>query len=96
MCSPACLRALFRPSHAPPCPQHACSFLLSPLAQLDGALQQAGKQPPTVMLLLDALDESDDAGKGWESVARLVAKECVVAPGALWQEPHGAISCSIS
>ena len=45
-----------------------CRFLLEPLEKLD-----AGKS--RVLILLDAMDESDDSSKGWEPVTLLVANE---------------------
>jgi hypothetical protein len=51
-------------------------FLVEPLSQLDTQRRSgAVDKQPAVLLLLDALDESDDGGKGWEPVARLVARE---------------------
>ncbi len=60
-----------------------CSVLLQPLQALDKARGQAHnpadaggpRPPPDVLLLLDALDESDDGGRGWEPVTQLVGKE---------------------
>eukprot|EP00798_Chlamydomonas_sp_ICE-L_P004685 gene4686-14887_t len=46
-------------------------YLLEPLQ----ALGKKGPTPPSVLFLLDALDEADDAGRGWLPVAALVAKE---------------------
>jgi hypothetical protein len=57
----------------------ACSFLLEPLQAVDkkrGAGQMSpDSNNPDVLVLLDALDESDDGGKGWQSVTTLVASE---------------------
>ena len=52
---------------------HRCSFLLKPLKQLDE--QWAGSRGPSVLLLLDALDEADHNGAGWMPVAALIARE---------------------
>ena len=48
-----------------------CRFLLEPLT----ALASTTPNMPTVLLLLDALDEAADGSKDWLPVARLVAKE---------------------
>ena len=36
--------------------------------------EQPGPQP-TVLLLLDALDEADYGGQGWKPVASMIARE---------------------
>ena len=51
-----------------------CRFLLEPLAALDGSMG-AGAPRPCVLLLLDALDEADDGGRGWQPVTSLIAHE---------------------
>jgi hypothetical protein len=54
-------------------------FLLEPLASLDRKRAATETGPglhrPRVLILLDALDESDDGGAGWEPVTRLVANQ---------------------
>lgn len=50
-----------------------CRFLLGPLTALDGNMGSGAR--PCVLLLLDALDEADDDGRGWEPVASLIASE---------------------
>jgi hypothetical protein len=47
------------------------AYLLQPLQQL----AQQEPQQPTVLLLIDALDEADAGGRGWLPVAALVGKE---------------------
>ena len=56
------------------CAHHTPRYLLGPLSGLASAGASSSPLPCTV-LLLDALDEADDEGKGWLPVARLVAKE---------------------
>jgi hypothetical protein len=52
-------------------------FLLEPLLVLgqdrEGSNNRSSRT--RVLILLDALDGSEDAGRGWEPVTRLVAKE---------------------
>ncbi|KAL6759842.1 hypothetical protein V8C86DRAFT_1227862 [Haematococcus lacustris] len=55
------------------------SFLLEPLLALDKALLPEAPRP-FVLLLLDALDEADDGGKGWQPVTALIAKEFLRLP----------------
>ena len=56
------------------CAHHPPRYLLEPLSGLASA--DASSAPlPCIVLLLDALDEADDEGRGWLPVARLVAKE---------------------
>ncbi|KAJ9527505.1 hypothetical protein QJQ45_025765 [Haematococcus lacustris] len=55
------------------------SFLLEPLLALDKALLPEAPRP-FVLLLLDALDEADDCGKGWQPVTALIAKEFLRLP----------------
>lgn len=52
-------------------------FLLEPLNQLQEERSRPGSSLPKthVLLLLDALDESDDSGRGWEPITLLVANE---------------------
>ena len=52
-------------------------FMLEPLTILDQQRAKAGSVlcRPRVLILLDALDESDDSGAGWEPVSRLVATQ---------------------
>ncbi len=53
---------------------HPCRYLVQPLQSL--AAEQ--HELPTVLLLLDALDEADDgSGNGWGPVAALIARESV-------------------
>jgi hypothetical protein len=47
-------------------------YLLEPLTKLGSQQQQS---MPTVLLLLDALDEADDSGRGWLPVAHMIAHE---------------------
>ncbi len=47
------------------------TFLLGPLK----ALAAAESSPPEVLLLIDALDESDDGKGQWLPVALLIARE---------------------
>ena len=49
-----------------------CSYLLAPLQLLNEQREAGG---PTVLLLLDALDEADDGNRGWGPVASLIAYE---------------------
>lgn len=50
--------------------------MLQPLAKLDTmASSLQGQRPSVLLLLLDALDESDDAGRGYAPVTRLIAHE---------------------
>ena len=56
-------------------------FLLEPLLKQDKLRSQSpeggsdDEVNKRVIVLLDAMDESDDSGKGWEPVALLVANE---------------------
>ena len=54
-------------------------FMLEPLLTLDSQRSQSpeggSEANKRVIVLLDAMDESDDSGKGWEPVALLVANE---------------------
>lgn len=53
-------------------------FLKEPLLTLDlnaRSHDSRYRHPAVVFMLLDALDEADDGGKGWEPVTRLVAQE---------------------
>lgn len=49
-------------------------FLLEPLVTLDQQRAKAGRGL-RVLILLDALDESDDGGAGWQPCIRLVADQ---------------------
>ncbi|KAJ9532875.1 hypothetical protein QJQ45_010968 [Haematococcus lacustris] len=55
------------------------SFLLEPLLKLDKGLHPEAPRP-FVLLLLDALDEADDGGRGWQPVTDLIAKEFLRLP----------------
>ena len=55
-------------------PRPHCSLLHAPLTALDKALPPGGP-PPLVLMALDALDESDDGGRGWEPVTAMIARE---------------------
>ncbi|KAL6756673.1 WD40-repeat-containing domain protein [Haematococcus lacustris] len=55
------------------------SFLLEPLLALDKGLHPEAPRP-FVLLLLDALDEADDGGRGWQPVTDLIAKEFLRLP----------------
>ena len=68
-----------------PCYCLRCSYLLDPLLKLDKErtrltkLDEDAGPPlaagPSVLLLLDALDEADDGNQGCGPVAALIAKE---------------------
>lgn len=42
---------------------------------IDSSPQQKKQQQQIVLMLLDALDEADEGGKGYEPVTRLIANE---------------------
>ena len=50
-------------------------FLLEPMKALTAAAAARGEAMPTVLLLIDALDEADDGRGDWVPVAALIAKE---------------------
>ncbi len=48
-----------------------CRYLLEPLVELGKQAGPGGM--PTVLMLLDALDEADYDNQGWAPVTRLIA-----------------------
>lgn len=56
------------------CSLCARSYLQQPLQHVVSQASASGTTP-TILLLLDALDEADDSGQGWPPMARLLAKE---------------------
>ena len=46
--------------------------MLDPLIELD---KQGLTTTKNVLILLDAMDESDDSGRGWMNITQLVATE---------------------
>jgi hypothetical protein len=56
-------------------PSQIRRFLVEPLSRLD-ELRRSGAvaQQPAVVVLLDGLDESDDAGRGWEPVVQQLVR----------------------
>ena len=50
-------------------------FLLEPLQRLHEKRGSSELHGYHVLILLDAMDEADNAGKGWEAITMLVAYE---------------------
>lgn len=50
-------------------------YLQEPLSKAVRALLELGQPAPQILILLDALDESDHDGQGWLPMAHLVARE---------------------
>lgn len=71
------------------CLKSCCSVpsrcLLKPLLELHRQREKSGTaqvaasggspEQPYVLLLMDALDEADDGGRGWEAVAASIGRE---------------------